>query len=94
MWRATVCYDTMSDWTVVSDNFDVLISGSQKPVYSEDGNQVTAAVEFGQRLEGPVYADRMCLISSGEPGDSSSSRLCVNDNKFILAPILSDENTY
>ena len=82
----------MSDWTVVSSNFDVLVSGTQKSIYNEDGTQVTAGVQFGQTLRGPVYSDRMCLISSGEPGDTG--RLCVNDNQFILATILSDENTY
>ena len=34
VWRATVCYDTMSDWTVISSDFDVYASQSQQPFYN------------------------------------------------------------
>ena len=39
-----VSYDTMSDWTVVSDRFDLFQSNSSKPVNDEDGTQIIASV--------------------------------------------------
>lgn len=48
----------------------------------------------GNKLEGPLYNDTMCLISSGEPGDTNNSRLCVKNSPLILAPIPTTDNTF
>ena len=37
VWRAKVCYDTMSDWTVVSDSYNIFSSENQNSVINEDG---------------------------------------------------------
>ena len=63
---------------------------------NDDGTEIIKKVDLGEamRLEGPLYTDNMCLIHSGEPKDTASARLCVKDLPFILAPIISDVNTY
>lgn len=95
-WRATVCYDTVSDWTVVSSDFDIYASDTQKAWQMNNGTMTTKSVNLGpgMELEGPVYTDNICLIHSGEPGDTASARLCVKELPFILAPIVADVNTY
>lgn len=95
-WRATVSFDTMSDWTVVDNDFDVMSSDSSKLWELPDGEVVKRTVDLGpgMKLEGPVYNESMCLIHTGEPGDSGSARLCVKDLPFVLASIDNDENSY
>ena len=58
--------------------------------------EVIKSIEMvhGSKLEGPLFNDSMCLISSGEPDDKANSRLCIDNSPFIHAPILSDENTF
>lgn len=49
---------------------------------------------MGRKLKGEVYKDNMCLIHSGEPGDTASARLCVKNLPFIQAPMDGDDNSY
>lgn len=95
-WRATVCYDTVSDWTVISSDIDIQSSETGKMQTIDNGTAVIKKVDLGlgMVLEGPLYTDNMCLIHTGEPGDTASARLCVKDLPFILAPIVKDVNTY
>ena len=84
----------MSEWTVISDDFDMFASESQEPLYDDEDQPLQKSTDFGQKLTGPMFTDQMCLISSGEPGDTKSNRLCLPDYPFIRAAILSDDNSY
>lgn len=80
--RATVIYDTVSDWTVVTSAFDIQTSETRHMQIDESTENATVIIKaldlgMGMRLEGPLYTDNMCLIHTGEPADISIARLCV-----------------
>jgi hypothetical protein len=68
----------MSDWTVLSEDYDVRQSRTSSAWrYDDDGELIWDEVTEGSlRYAGPIYNDTMCLLDDD---------LCVKDYPFISA---------
>ena len=88
----------MSLYSVVSDSYDILGSGSMKAMNDQNGDQIYERdddYDYGTMpLEGPLYHEQFCLIHSGRNSDAKDSRLCVPDQPIILANMDEDSNSY
>ena len=43
-WRTTVYYDTLADWNVISNEFDIQISDSFEKLTNENGDEINKTV--------------------------------------------------
>ena len=77
----SVLYDTMSDWTVLSDEYDVKSSETSKPwIYDDDGSPIYNDMRLGSKVfSGPMFNETMCLIKE----EDGQERLCVQQYPFI-----------
>ena len=81
-----VLYDTMSDWTVITDDYDPDRSETAKPWLDGDYN-VYNDIYVGTNLySGPIFNETMCLIR-GHKDSVEGNRLCVRNSPIVLAPI-------
>jgi hypothetical protein len=84
-----VLYDTMSDWTVIDQDYDPDQSTAAKPWLDDDYNIYNDVVVGSQSYSGPIFNESMCLIR----GDDNSE-LCVQQSPMVLAPLGDDLNGY
>lgn len=79
----SVLYDTMSDWTVLSDDYEVQSSQTSDAwLYEDDGSPIVNDVPLGSMVfSGPMYNETMCLIKH----EDGETRLCVEKYPFISA---------
>lgn len=84
-----VLYDTMSDWTVIDQEYDPDRSATASPWLDDEYNiynDVTVGPNF---YSGPIFNESMCLIRRHE-----INNLCVRQAPMVLAPIGDDLNGY
>ena len=86
-----VLYDTMSDWTVITDEYDPDQSATATPWLDEDYNVYNDVVVGTQLYSGPIFNETMCLIR-GEAG--GQNRLCVKNSPIVLTPFGDDLGGY
>jgi len=84
-----VLYDTMSDWTVIDQDYDPDQSDTASPWLDDDFNIYNDVVVGSQFYSGPIFNESMCLIRGED-----STNLCVSDSPMVLAPIGDDLNGY
>lgn len=87
-----VLYDTMSDWTVIDQDYDPDRSSTAVPWLDDDYNIYNDVQVGSQVYSGPIFNETMCLIRGDD--DASENRLCVQSSPMVLAPIGDDLNGY
>lgn len=85
--KMNVLYDTMSDWTVLSDDYEIQNSKTAVPwIAEEDGEMIYNDVPIGpDYYSGPMYNETMCLHRGGKL--LGENHLCVRQYPFILADV-------
>jgi len=88
-----VLYDTMSDWTVLDQDYDPDQSTTATAWMDDDYNIYNDVLVGPQSYSGPIFNETMCLIRKGG-ADNFDTKLCVEKSPMVLAPIGDDLNGY